>query len=254
MAALIFLGERKMTEKELIQNVINIAEDFLGCNEHDGSHRSIIDIYNSLRPLPRNYQVKYTDAWCATFISVVYQLAGLQNIVGRECGCEEFIKIFKSKGIWIEDGTITPERGDIILYNWDDNTQPNNGYADHIGIVTDVNDATRIAKIIEGNINDKVGYRNVSFGAGFIRGYARPDYKSVVKSENHEYKNIGWNKDENGWWYAYGRKVGEYHKNNAVRINSDLYFFDVDGYCVMNPNIETDNNGVLRYIRGNRVI
>lgn len=239
-----------MTKKELIDNVIEIAKDFIGCNEHDGSHRVIIDIYNR-DPLPRSYKMKYNDSWCAAFISVVFYLSGLQDLVGKECGCEEFIKIFKKKGIWIEDGTIKPQRGDIILYNWDDITQPNNGHSDHIGLVTDVNDATKIAKVIEGNMNDMVGYRNVPFRAGYIRGYARPDYESLVK---HDYDNIGWNKDSEGWWYAYGSKLGEFHKNNAVRINGELFFFDTEGYCVKHPDIETDDRGAMKYIRGDRLL
>ena len=241
-----------MTKSEIIDNVINIAEDFLGSNEHDGSHRVIIDIYNSKLPLPRNYKVRYHDAWCATFVSVVYQLAGLQELIGKECGCEEFIKLFKAKGIWNENGSSIPKRGDIILYNWDDNTQPNNGYSDHIGIVVDANNATTIMKVIEGNMNDKVGYRNIPYGAGYIRGYARPRYEEMA--EHHDYENIGWNKDNNGWWYAYGHKMGEFHKNNAVRINGELFFFDTEGYCVKHPDVETDDRGAMKYIHGDRVI
>ena len=241
-----------MTKKALIDKVINIAESFLGCNEYDGSHKIIIDTYN-MGKLPRGYKLKYSDSWCACYISVVFYLAGLQELVGKECGCEEFIKIFKEKGIWTEDGTVAPKRGDIILYNWDNKMQPNNGHSDHIGLVTEVNDATRVIKVIEGNINNKVGYRNVSYGAGFIRGYARPKYEKYIEPKP-DYENLGWNKDEKGWWYAFGHNKGDYHKNNAVRIENELFFFDVDGYCVKNPSIETDDRGVMKYIHGDRVI
>ena len=235
-----------MTKKELIDNVINVADDFIGCNEHDGSHRVIIDIYNRL-PLPRGYKVKYSDKWCATFISTVFYLAGMQDLVGKECGCEEFIKIFKQKEIWIENKKIIPERGDIILYDWD-----NNGHADHIGIVVSANNATATMEVIEGNNDDRVGYRSVPYGAGFIRGFARPKYESLVKEA--AYENIGWNKDNEGWWYAYGSKLGEFHKNNAVRINGELFFFDTEGYCVKHPDIETDDRGAMKYIRGDRLL
>ena len=42
-----------MTEKELRAKVVSIAEGFLGCKESDGSHKKIIDLYNSHKPLAR---------------------------------------------------------------------------------------------------------------------------------------------------------------------------------------------------------
>ena len=41
---------------------------------------SIIDLYNSHKPLARGYPVKYTDAWCSTFASAVAIQAGLTSI------------------------------------------------------------------------------------------------------------------------------------------------------------------------------
>ena len=61
-----------MTEKEQRAKVVSIAEKYLGCKESNGSHRKIIDLYNSHKPLARGYPVKYTDAWCATFVSAVF--------------------------------------------------------------------------------------------------------------------------------------------------------------------------------------
>ena len=190
-------------------------------------------------------------------MTVVAHLAGVGKLVGQECGCEEFIKIFKKLGIWVEDGTITPEIADIVVYNWNDSTQPNDGYADHIGIVTGVNRATGIIKATEGNYQDQVKVRNISIGYGCIRGYARPNYGEMATAETAEgkpdYENLGWNWDGTGWWYAYGHKKGEYHVNNAWRIEGELYFFDREGYCVLNPHVVTDGKGVMQYIEGTRV-
>lgn len=69
-------GGNTMTEKELRAKVVSIAEKYLGCKESNGSHRKIIDLYNSHKPLARGYPVKYTDAWCATFVSAVFIEAG----------------------------------------------------------------------------------------------------------------------------------------------------------------------------------
>lgn len=156
------------------QDVVNTAVAWLGCNEADGSFRKIIDLYNSMKPLPRGYEVKYTDEWCDTFVSAVAIKAGAVDLIGRECGCEQHIKIFKQKGIWQEDGTVRPQVGWVVLYNWDDTTQPNDGWSDHIGYVAEVHSS--FIRVIEGNRNGKVDYRDIVFAYGCIRGYACPKY------------------------------------------------------------------------------
>lgn len=158
------------------QDVLNVMRSWLGFSEANGKFKQIIDLYNSVKPLPRGYAVKYSDEWCDTTVSAAGIKAGCSDLIGRECGCEEHVKIFKSMGIWIEDGTITPKPGDIILYNWDDNTQPNDGYSDHIGFVESVSGKT--ITCIEGNKGEAVARRTLSVGNGNIRGYARPKYAS----------------------------------------------------------------------------
>ncbi|MDL2274438.1 CHAP domain-containing protein, partial [Oscillospiraceae bacterium OttesenSCG-928-G22] len=165
-----------MTEKELRQKIVNTAAGYLGCKERDGSHRKIIDLYNSHKPLARGYAVKYTDAWCSTFVSAVAIACGMTDIIPTECGCEPHIRLFKShaKSKWQEDGTITPQPGDCMFYNWDDSTQPNTGRADHVGIVEKVSGGK--ITVIEGNYLDSVKRRIVPIGHGYIRGYGLPDY------------------------------------------------------------------------------
>lgn len=158
------------------QDVLNVMRSWLGYNETNGKHKYIIDLYNSVKPLPRGYAVQYNDEWCDTTVSAAAIKAGCSELIGRECGCEEHVKIFKSMGIWIEDGTITPITGDIIVYNWDDKTQPNDGYSDHIGYVESVSGGQ--ITCIEGNKGEAVARRTVPVGWGYIRGFARPKYVS----------------------------------------------------------------------------
>lgn len=139
------------------------------------NHKPIIDVYNTLTPLPRGYKVSYNDQWCATGLSAAIILTDMEDIIGTECSCGQFIEIFKRKDIWIEDGSITPKRGDIILYNWDDGVQPNDGWAEHIGIVTKV--ANNKITVLECNYRNSVGYRTIQVGWGYIRGYGRPNYE-----------------------------------------------------------------------------
>lgn len=168
-----FGGEEKMGVTA--NDAIAVAQSWLGRNEASGTHKMIIDLYNSYTPRARGYKVKYTDQWCDTFLSALFiRLGAVDLIGGTECGVEEHVKIFKKAGIWIEDGKITPRVGDIIVFNWDKASQPNDGYSDHIGIVERV--GIGAITTIEGNYKDAVTRRTIPVGWGYIRGYARPKY------------------------------------------------------------------------------
>lgn len=156
------------------QDYLNVWKGWIGFSEANGLFKQIIDLYNSVKPLPRGYAVKYTDEWCDTTVSAAGIKAGCTDLIGRECGCEEHVKIFKALGIWNEDGTITPQPGYIIVYNWDKATQPNDGYSDHIGVVESVSNGQITA--IEGNKGETVARRVLSVGNGYIRGYASPNF------------------------------------------------------------------------------
>lgn len=136
------------------QDVLNVMRSWIGYSEANGKFRQIIDLYNSHQPLARGYAVQYTDEWCDTAVSAAAIQAGCVDLIGTECGCEKHIEIFKEKGIWIEDGTIVPLPGDIILYNWDCQVQPNDGYSDHIGYVESV--SGQMITVMEGNYNEEV--------------------------------------------------------------------------------------------------
>lgn len=156
--------------------VLAVARAWLGLKESDGSHRTIINIYNAHKPLPRGYKVQYTDAWCATYVSAVAIEAGAENIIPIECGCEEMIEKAKSMGIWVEDDTYTPAPGDIIMYDWQDSgAGDNKGHADHTGFVNGVSPRGTI-EVIEGNKNDSVSFRYINVDDMYIRGYIVPKY------------------------------------------------------------------------------
>lgn len=154
--------------------VLDVARGWLGYSEANGKFKEILNIYNAHKPLARNYKIKTTDAWCDCFVSTCAIKAGAADIIGTEVGCEQHVQIFKKKGIWIEDGSTKPQVGDIILFNWDDSTQANDGYSDHIGYVEQVYGNTIIC--IEGNKNESVSRRTINVGWGYIRGFARPKY------------------------------------------------------------------------------
>lgn len=171
-------GEEKKTMGKTAESVLNVMRGWLGFNESNGRFKEIIDLYNSVKPLPRGYAVKYNDEWCDTCVSAAAVKAGCEELIGRECGVEKHIEIFKQKGIWIEDGTITPKPGYVIAYNWDRSTQPNDGNADHIGYVESVSGSN--ITVIEGNKGESVARRVIPVGWGYIRGYAAPKYDAAT--------------------------------------------------------------------------
>lgn len=165
----------------LASTILNQAIKWLGKNEYDGSHKEIIDIYNRIRPLPRGYKVKYKgDAWCATYISAVAIKCGATDIIPIECSCGRMIELAQKKGIWVENDAYTPKPADIILYDWDDSGKGDNkGWADHVGYVINVNNGK--IKVVEGNLNNKVGYREIAVNGRYIRGYICPKYEAETK-------------------------------------------------------------------------
>ena len=168
-------GGKPMTEQEQRQKIVSIAQSYIGCKESDGSHRKIIDLYNSHKPLARGYAVKYTDAWCSTFASAVAIAAGMTDIIPTECGCEKHIELFKKLGSWQENDAYVPKPGDYIFYDWQDSGVGDcTGSADHVGIVEKVS-GTSIT-VIEGNYSDSVKRRTISVNGRYIRGYGVPNY------------------------------------------------------------------------------
>ena len=155
--------------------VLAAAAAMVGVRGGSAEHQRLVNDYNSVRPLPVGYAVKNTDDWCDIFTTVIFQREGLSDLIGRECGVERHIHIFQRLGIWNEDGNSTPSAGDIITFNWDKDTQQNDGWADHIGIVEKVENG--IIHTIEGNSNNVVKRNTYHIGHGNIRGFATPRYR-----------------------------------------------------------------------------
>lgn len=155
--------------------VVEQAKAWLGLKESDGSFKPIIDTYNAHTPLARGYKVKYTDEWCATFVSAVAIKLGYTDIIPNECSCTKMIELLKNIGAWDERDDRVPNPGDIMFYNWeapatgDDDTD-----ADHVGIVEKVSGNT--ITVIEGNYSQSVKRREIAVNHRYIRGYGVPKY------------------------------------------------------------------------------
>ena len=166
------------------------------------------------------YGMNY-EPWCDMFISWLAAQVG-QTDIGKYAFCPYHVNHFKNKGLWL--GRITdPKPGDIVFF-------ANQGTACHVGIVESRNSISQITTI-EGNTsvssNDNGGAvmrRTRTYGTvgstWYILGFARPKY---------EVSNMGWIKDEKGWWYKY--HDGSYPTNTWRDIDGYWYWFNQEGYA-----------------------
>lgn len=132
----------------------------------------IVKGYNSIKPLPRGYTLKISDPWCAAFTSfMLWKVSGGDQKLPYECSCKEMVDKAKTLKMWVEDESVKPLPGWVVVYDWNDKGKPkdNKGWPDHVGIVTEVSDAS--FKVIEGNYNNRIGKRAVKINARGLRGF-----------------------------------------------------------------------------------
>lgn len=156
----------------MLQTVLNNARSYLGTQQGDGKHRELVKKYNAVKPLPVGYALKQADDWCAAFVTVIGDISEASGYIGRECGVQRFIQVFRNKGTW--RGLKKPVAGDIIVFDWQ-----KNGWADHIGFVEKV-EGNQVTTI-EGNMSRRVARRTIVWNDWRVTGYARPKYPASSK-------------------------------------------------------------------------
>ena len=165
--------------------IVKQAQSWVGLKESNGSHKKIIDIYNTLNPLPRGYKLRYTDAWCAGTISALAVVCKATDIIPQECSCLRMIDKAKTMGIWVESDAYKPSPGDILMYDWDDSgSGENTNNPDHVGIVEKITGST--ITVIEGNYSNAVKRRTVLVNGKYIRGYIVPKYAEEAAADEPE--------------------------------------------------------------------
>ena len=171
------------------EKIVAQARSWIGCKESDGSHKKIIDTYNSHSPKARGYTLKVTDPWCSGFASACAIACGATDIIPTEVGCQKHIELFQKMGIWVEDDSYVPMPGDYIFYDFQDNgVGDNKGTSDHVGIVEKVVDG--VITIIEGNYSNAVKRRTLKVNGKYIRGYGVPKYDAEEVAKPAEQKPV----------------------------------------------------------------
>jgi hypothetical protein len=94
------------------------------------------------------YGINHT-AWCAQFVSYVFNHAGLGKLVAAQSAkgflsCGAGIQFFKKHKAWLPVAKAVP--GDVVFFDWD-----HDGSQDHVGIVVKNDPKTKTVHTIEGN-------------------------------------------------------------------------------------------------------
>lgn len=117
--------------------------------------------------------------WCACFVSWCANECGYidRGIIPKFAGCVNGIDWFKEKDQWHDRGeSYYPIVGDIIFFDWKDESGNQDGTSDHVGIVTRTDITNRNIYTIEGNTSNKCAERMYSFDDVQVMGYGSPKY------------------------------------------------------------------------------
>ena len=110
--------------------------------------------------------------WCACFVSWCADQCGYidTGVCPKFAGCGNGVQWFQKRGQWL-DGSAEPVPGMIIFFDWDNKggSGPQDGEADHVGIVECVRDGA--VYTIEGNSNDFCRRNSYAVGSRQILGY-----------------------------------------------------------------------------------
>lgn len=223
--------------------IIDKARDYVGVCEGSNIHYAMIDLYNSEPQLPRGYKVKYTDAWCATFISVLAILCNAKDIIDIECGCGEMIKLATKRGTWEENDSYCPNVADLIFYDWNDNgIGENKGYPKHVGIVE--NCCGNKITVIEGNYDNQVKRRVLNVNDKYIRGYITPNYEKEETEKTEIEFNVDYAKEHNDKYKGkyvttttLNLRTGASKYKKAIRIMDKGEKVCCYGYYTMNGTV-----------------
>ena len=170
-----------MTEKEIRDRVVGVAQTYIGIKKGSKAHHKIIKIFNTVKP--KKYRMDYQAHWCAAFATgVIIEALGrakARRVAPMSSNCDNMIRHAKKMKCWKENDAYIPNIADLILYDWDDSGKGDNrGSSDHVGIVEKVEDD--IITVIEGNYDNKVKRRKVRVNGKYIRGYVTPLYKKLL--------------------------------------------------------------------------
>lgn len=187
----------------------NKAIQYLGVKEGTKRHHEIIDYYNNnIRPLPRGYRMKYTDSWCACFVSVILeQCKAIEPPL--ECSVKLMADNARKKHQTFKD---LPQINDIIVYDW-----KNDGSLNHVGFIYDIQGD--MLSVIEGNYSNMVKIRKISTTSSEIECYIRVKQYEETPGNMIDKMAIDVIRGKYGIGKTRKELLGVYYKDVQKRVN-----------------------------------
>lgn len=184
-------SEAKMTEKEAIKKVLDLAADEIGYHEKSSNSNLDSKTANSgsgnwtkyardLANLGNFYNGNKSGyPWCDVWVDWIF-VACFGADTGRQmlcqplnsagAGCLYSAQYYKQAGRWVS----SPQAGDQIFFTYSP------GEYSHTGIVENVTGS--MVYTIEGNTSDQVARRSYSLSSSSIAGYGRPKWELATGS------------------------------------------------------------------------
>lgn len=159
-----------------LNDFISFLEDSRGHITGSPFHRDLVENYNTIEPLPRNYKASIADPWCAIYVSAMWHIA-MKGWFPYECSCTKMVALGQQQSRFFpRDELELAKSGYLIFYDWERDGSP-----DHVGYITEVDLYSNRYTVIDGNYTNRVSKRVIDIGARNIYGYI-----SLVYPESSE--------------------------------------------------------------------
>lgn len=146
----------------------------VGAPELGTFHQRLVEEYNKIEPLPRNYKVSLNDPWCAIYVSAMWHKWMKEYWFPYECSCGRMVASAVNKNkFWAAEKAMA-KVGWLMFYDWERDNSP-----DHVGYILEVDvDHDRI-RTIEGNYSNMVKERYIPINDRRIFGYVELEYENT---------------------------------------------------------------------------
>lgn len=176
-----------MRYSQMRNKFVSLAYDYVGAVSGGEDHKEIIDIYNTISPLPRGYKMTVKDPWCAAFVSAIARKLDLKDFP-YECSCTKMIeKLSVFPNSFYNRGFYAPTIGDLLFYDWE-----SDGRVDHVGIIIECYD--NCCKVVEGNRSNKVQIEIIQLNDNRVYGIGvyNWEYNGILEEHDELSDAIEW--------------------------------------------------------------
>lgn len=159
-------------------------------------------------------------AWCAIFVSWCARQAGISTkVIPNFAGCTTGRRLFQKLGVWYPRDRRTPQKGDLILFDWDSDPS----LSEHVGIVTASD--SKYVYTIEGNSGNQVREKRYGRNSSCVLGYVA--WKEEEDLSEKEVKGL------------IGEALEEYRKNSQPTVYHSLSEVPDWGYATVKAFLDS---------------